>query len=136
MANKEHALQNGIRNALAGRALIFRANVGKAWQSNDVVKVPRQMPVVMGPRDVLLKNARPFETGLPPGFADLFGLVAVEITPDMVGQKLAVFTALEVKDGARVSPLQKNFINAVNDNGGRAGVVRSVDDAERLVFGK
>lgn len=136
MANKEHALQNGIRNALAGRALIFRANVGKAWQSNDVVKVPRQMPVVMGPRDVLLKNARPFETGLPPGFADLFGLVAVEITPDMVGKKLAVFTALEVKDGARVSPLQKNFINAVNDNGGRAGVVRSVDDAERLVFGK
>lgn len=136
MANKEHALQNGIRNALAGRALIFRANVGKAWQSNDVVKVPRQMPVVMGPRDVLLKNARPFETGLPPGFADLFGLVAVEITPDMVGQKLAVFTALEVKDGARVSPLQRNFINAVNDNGGRAGVVRSVEDAERLVFGK
>lgn len=136
MANKEHALQNGIRNALAGRALIFRANVGKAWQSNDVVKVPRQMPVVMGPRDVLLKNARPFETGLPPGFADLFGLVAVEITPDMVGKNLAVFTALEVKDGARVSPLQRNFINAVNDNGGRAGVVRSVDDAERLVFGK
>lgn len=136
MANKEHALQNGIRNAMAGRALIFRANVGKAWQSNDVVKVPRQMPVVMGPRDVLLKNARPFETGLPPGFSDLFGLVAVEITPDMVGQKLAVFTALEVKDGARVSPLQRNFINAVNDNGGRAGVVRSVDDAERLVFGK
>lgn len=136
MANKEHALQNGIRNALAGRALIFRANVGKAWQSNDVVKVPRQMPVVMGPRDVLLKNARPFETGLPPGFSDLFGLVAVEITPDMVGQKLAVFTALEVKDGARVSPLQKNFINAVNDNGGRAGVVRSVEDAEHLVFGK
>lgn len=136
MANKEHALQNAIRNALAGRALIFRANVGKAWQSNDVVKVPRQMPVVMGPRDVLLKNARPFETGLPPGFADLFGLVAVEITPDMVGKKLAVFTVLEVKDGARVSPLQRNFINAVNDNGGRAGVVRSVDDAERLVFGK
>lgn len=136
MSNKEHALQNGIRNALAGRALIFRANVGKAWQSNEVVRVPRQMPVVIGPRDVLLKNARPFETGLPPGFADLFGLVAVEITPDMVGQKLAVFTALEVKDGARVSPLQRNFINAVNDNGGRAGVVRSVDDAERLVFGK
>ncbi|ANN86156.1 Holliday junction resolvase [Enterobacter phage Arya] len=136
MANKEHALQNTIRNALAGRALIFRANVGKAYASNDVVKVPRQMPVVMGPRDVLLKNARPFETGLPPGFADLFGLVAVEITPDMVGKKLAVFTALEVKDGARVSPLQRNFINAVNDNGGRAGVVRSVDDAEHLVFGK
>lgn len=136
MANKEHALQNEIRNALAGRCLLFRANVGKAYTSNDVVKVPRQMPVVMGPRDVLLKNARPFDTGLPPGFSDLFGLVSVEITPDMVGQKVAIFTGLEVKDGARVSPLQRNFINAVNDNGGRAGVVRSVDDAEKLVFGK
>lgn len=136
MANKEHALQNTIRNALAGRALVFRANVGKAYTSNDVMRVPRQMPVVMGPKDILLRNYRPFETGLPPGFSDLFGLVAVEITPDMVGQKMAVFTALEVKDGARVSPLQRNFINAVNDNGGRAGVVRSVEDAERLVFGK
>lgn len=136
MANKEHALQNEIRNALAGRCLLFRANVGRAYTSNDIVKVPRQMPVVMGPRDVLLKNARPFDTGLPPGFSDLFGLVSVEITPDMVGQKVAIFTGLEVKDGSRVSPLQRNFINAVNDNGGRAGVVRSVDDAEKLVFGK
>ena len=136
MANKEHALQNAIRNALAGRCLLFRANVGKAYTSNDIVKVPRQMPVVMGPRDVLLKNARPFDSGLPPGFSDLFGLVAVEITPDMVGQKVAIFTGLEVKDGARVSQLQRNFINAVNDNGGRAGVVRSVEDAERLLFGK
>lgn len=136
MANKEHALQNAIRNALAGRALIFRANVGKAYTSNDVMKVPRQMPVVMGPKDILLRNYRPFETGLPPGFSDLFGLVAVEITPDMVGQKVAIFTGLEVKDGARVSQLQRNFINAVNNNGGRAGVVRSVEDAERLVFGK
>ena len=136
MANKEHALQNAIRNALAGRALIFRANVGKAYTSNDVMKVPRQMPVVMGPKDILLRNYRPFETGLPPGFSDLFGLVAVEITPDMVGQKVAIFPGLEVKDGGRVSQLQRNFINAVNDNGGRAGVVRSVEDAERLVFGK
>ena len=136
MANKEHALQNEIRNALAGRCLLFRANVGRAYTSNDVVKVPRKMPVVMGPRDVLLRNARPFDTGLPPGFSDLFGMVSVEITPDMVGRKVAIFIAPEVKDGARVSPLQRNFINAVNDNGGRAGVVRSVADAEKLVFGK
>lgn len=133
---KEHAIQNAIRNALAGRCLLFRANVGKAWQSNDVVKVPRQMPVVMGPRDVLLRNARPFDTGLPPGFTDLFGMATVTITPDMVGQQVAVFIAPEVKDEkGRPSPLQKNFIAAVNNAGGRAGVVRSVEDAERLVFG-
>ena len=137
MSNKEHAIQNEIRNALAGRCKLFRANVGKAWASNDVVKVPRKMPVVMGPRDVLLRNARPFDTGLPPGFTDLFGYVVEEITADMVGQKVAIFIGPEVKDeNGKPSPLQKTFISVVNADGGRAGVVRSVDDAEKLVFGK
>lgn len=133
----EHAIQNEIRNALAGRCKLFRANVGKAWASNDVVKVTRKMPVVMGPRDVLLKNARPFDTGLPPGFTDLFGYVIETITPDMVGQKIARFIGPEVKDDTgKPSPLQSTFISVVNSDGGRAGVVRSVEDAERLVFGK
>lgn len=136
-SESEHAIQNEIRNALAGRCKLFRANVGKAWASNDVVKVPRQIPVVMGPRDVLLRNARPFDTGLPPGFTDLFGWATVTITPDMVGQKIAQFIGPEVKDDdGRASPLQRTFIDVLNADGGRAGVVRSVDDAERLVFGK
>lgn len=136
-SESEHAIQNEIRNALAGRCKLFRANVGKAWASNDVVKVTRKMPVVMGPRDVLLRNARPFDTGIPPGFTDLFGYVIETITPDMVGQKVARFIGPEVKDDTgKPSPLQTVFINVVNADGGRAGVVRSVEDAERLVFGK
>lgn len=134
---KEHGIQNAIRNALAGRCLLFRANVGKAYASNDVVKVPRQMTVVMGPKDILLRNYRPFDTGLPPGFTDLFGMVTVTITPEMVGQQIAQFIAPEVKDATgRASPLQKNFHQAVNNAGGKAGIVRSVADAESLVFGK
>lgn len=125
---KEHGIQNEIRNALAGQALIFRANVGQAW-AGDVTKLP-------GNR-VVIDNARPFNTGLPPGFADLFGLVSVEITPDMVGQRVAVFTALEVKtQTGRPSPLQRNFLQAVNDNGGRAGVVRSAAEAIKLIRGE
>lgn len=136
-SESEHAIQNDIRNALAGRCKLFRANVGKAWQSNEVLKVPRQMPVAMGPRDILLRNARPFDTGLPPGFTDLFGWAVVTITPDMVGQKIAQFIGPEVKDeNGKPSPLQRVFIDVVNADGGRAGVVRSVEDAERLVFGK
>ena len=124
---KEHSLQNEIRNALAGRALVFRCNVGQAW-AGDATKLP-------GGR-VLLANARPFNTGLPPGFSDLFGLVAVTITPEMVGQRVAVFTALEVKSpNGRPTEQQLAFVKAVNDNGGRAGVVRSVDDAMRVVGG-
>jgi hypothetical protein len=120
---KEHGIQNTIRNALAGHALIFRVNVGTGW-TGDAKRVP-------GPGNrVLIENARPFSTGLPPGFSDLFGLVSVEITPDMVGQRVAIFTALEVKTAqGKPSPQQSAFLRAVNDNGGRAGVVRSPDDA-------
>lgn len=124
----EHAVQNEIRNALAGLALIFRANCGSAW-TGDVKKLP-------GNR-VLIERARPFNTGLPPGFSDLFGLVSVEITPDMVGKRVAIFTAIEAKaPGKKPTDKQAAFLQAVNDNGGRAGVARSVDDAEAIVFGK
>lgn len=125
---KEHNLQNQIRNELAGHCLLFRANVGQAW-TGDAKKLP-------GNR-VLIENARPFNTGLPPGFSDLFGLVAVTITPDMVGQKLAVFTALEVKaPKGKPTDNQANFLQAVNDNGGRAGVVRTVEEAVRIALQK
>ena len=133
----EHALQNAIRNALAGKALIFRANVGKGWNGNKVINISRRMTVVADPGDVLIKQARPFDTGLPVGFSDLFGLVKVTITPDMVGQEIGVFVGAEVKDELRrVSPKQAAFLKAVNDNRGRAGIVRSVRDAEQLLAGE
>lgn len=125
---KEHGIQNTIRNALAGKCLLFRANVGKAWQGSKVERLP-------GNR-VLIHGARPFSTGLPPGFSDLFGLVPVKITPDMVGQTVGVFMALEVKtENGRTSEGQERFLKAVNDNGGRAVVVRSPEDAMRAVDG-
>ncbi|QMP19205.1 hypothetical protein [Pseudomonas phage Persinger] len=124
----EHAIQNTIRNALAGKGLIFRANVGQAWTGEQFVRQGRNMLII---------NARPFTTGLPPGFSDLFGLVPVTITADMVGQKVAVFTALEVKTPkGKPTTQQQAFIQAVNDNGGRAGVVRCAEDAVRVVEGE
>lgn len=125
----EHVIQNEIRNALAGKALIFRANVGQAWTGTKVDRLP-------GNR-VMIHGARPFTTGLPPGFSDLFGLVPVTITPDMVGQQVAVFVALECKTAkGKATEKQNNFLRAVNDNGGRAGVVRSPEDAVRVVDGE
>ncbi|BAO20639.1 hypothetical protein [Pseudomonas phage PPpW-3] len=127
MSSREHAIQNEIRNALADKGLIFRANVGQAWTGTKVSR--------LAGGKVLIEGARPFTTGLPPGFSDLFGMVPVEITPDMVGQTVAVFVAVEVKDKARATDKQANFLRAVNDNGGRAGVARSADDAVRIVDG-
>ena len=123
----EHGIQNDIRNELAGKAFVFRGNVGTAWQGK-VTKLPG--------KKMIIENYRPFSTGLPAGFADLFGFIPVTITPDMVGKTVAVFVAMEVKDEKKKpSDAQKNFLKAVNDNGGRSGVVRSTEDAMRVLEG-
>lgn len=125
----EHRIQNEIRNALAGHCLLFRVNVGTAWAGSRVDKLP-------GGR-VLIHDARPFSTGLPPGFSDTFGLVKTIITPEMVGGVIGQFLAGEVKtDSGRVSPKQAAFLQAISSNGGRAGVWRSAEDALALVLGR
>lgn len=129
MGLSEHALQNEIRNALAGHCLLFRANTGTAWTGARIERLS-------GNR-VLIYEARPFSTGLPPGFSDTFGLVQTRITPDMVGGRIGQFLAGEVKTSSgRVSDKQAAFLQAIRMNGGRAGVWRSVDDALAMVLGE
>ena len=129
----EHLLQNQIRNALAGVANIFRANIGQAWQGEPIrTSAPRT--VTLQPGDVLLRNARPFSTGLPKGFSDLFGFKRRVITPEDVGKTLAVFCALEIKTKTgRVTPEQEAFVRAVQKAGGHAGIARSVEDAQNII---
>ena len=65
-----------------------------------------------------------------PGGSDLIGWKSVTITPDMVGKKVALFTAVEVKTKTgRVTQEQQNFIVAVNHAGGIGFVARSAEDA-------
>lgn len=129
-AISEHATQAHIRNALASEtdALIFRANVGRAWASNDARKLPDG--------SLLLRNPRPFSTGLPAGFADLFGFVPVTITADMVGHTLAVFVAVECKSSTgKPRANQTRFVDAVSAAGGRAGFAHTPADALAIVGG-
>lgn len=125
----EHALQNAIRNALCDEGLFFRANVGQAWTGSRIERLP-------GGR-VLIHDARPFTTGLPAGFSDIFGEVPVVVTPEMVGQTVGIFSTVEVKSlRGRATDPQERFIAAVKRAGGRAGVARSVADAIDIVKGK
>jgi hypothetical protein len=72
--------------------------------------------------------------GLARGSADLIGWRTVLVTQDMVGQQLAVFTSIEVKTPTgRLAPLQANWLDAVKNAGGIAGVARSVTDATNIV---
>lgn len=68
---------------------------------------------------ITLHHPRPIEAGFGKGTSDLIGASIVTITPEMVGQKVAVFTAVEIKVGAdKLSPEQRNFLRVVKTWGG------------------
>jgi hypothetical protein len=80
------------------------------------------------------QNGRPVQFGLAVGSADLIGWTTRTITPDMVGQQVAVFTSIEVKSATgRLRPEQRQWLEAVQAAGGIAGVARSVEDAQSLI---
>lgn len=131
---KEHDLQNTIRLHVSRAQLgtLFRANVGQGWTG----KV-RHMRMTPDTNTILLVNPRPFSTGLPVGFPDLFGFVPVTITPDMVGRQVAVFAAVEVKQKTgRISVKQRDMLAFLQRQGARAGIARSLDDAARILSGE
>jgi hypothetical protein len=66
------------------------------------------------------------------GSSDLSGLRSFEITPELVGQRIAQFVVLEVNTPQGVlSQEQRAFLRLVTQLGGLAGVCRSADEAER-----
>jgi hypothetical protein len=69
-----------------------------------------------------------------PGGSDLIGYRQVVIGPEHVGRTMAVFTAVEVKSAVgRATAEQRAFIQHIEQAGGIAGVVRSVDEARGLL---
>lgn len=120
----ERDIQNTVRLAIGADAVMFRNNTGMAWVGQ---------PVRQG-RNVLLLEARPFHAGLCAGSSDLVGWRTVEVTPDMVGQKVAVFCAVEVKSlVGKVTFEQRNFIDQVVKAGGYAGVARTAQEARSIL---
>lgn len=124
----ETTIQRRIQIALSDTTTrLWRNNVGAAWQGK-AVEHNRGLVTLYGPRRV--------EYGLCPGSSDLIGLRSVEITPDMVGQRVAIFCAVEVKTAkGRPTDEQTSFIKTVDFLGGRAGIARSEDEAKIIVDG-
>lgn len=68
------------------------------------------------------------------GGSDLICATPIMITPDMVGQTIAVFTAIEVKNKTgRPTQKQIAFIEAIKKIGGFAGIARSPQDALKII---
>ena len=111
----EQAIQQRIRLALSrGPVRLWRNNTGRL-------------------RD---ERGQLVTFGLCTGSSDLIGFRTVEVTPEMVGQQLAVFAAVEVKaERGRPTPEQTAFIEHVRAAGGIAGIARSVEDAQAILGG-
>jgi hypothetical protein len=116
-------------------ARLFRNNVGKTWiGKSKIYDGPATVKVNAG--DVVIRNARRFHAGLCEGSADLIGWYTITITEEMVGAKVAVFTAAECKARTgRTTDAQVRFIKAVNSAGGLGGVCRGPDDFYEVLNG-
>jgi len=83
---------------------------------------------------VTIADWRIVSFGLAPGSSDLIGWVETEITEEMIGQVVARFAAIEVKQKlGRVTEAQANFLNVVKKAGGIAGVARSTEEAWGII---
>lgn len=123
MNKSEKLIQQEIHLALASRpdVRLFRNNVGLGW----VGSVERQTA-----QEITLSNYRPVKFGLHAGSGDLIGWKNVRITQDMVGEDLAVFLSVEVKDiHGRLKVDQQNWFDQVNNCGGIGVVARSAEQA-------
>ena len=82
-----------------------------------------------------LADGRHIVVGVP-GMSDLIGCQSVLVTPEMVGKRIALFVAIEVKSlTGRVHPNQLDFVHIVKMLGGRAGIARCVEDARAIIEG-
>lgn len=106
----EHELQNQIRLALSKTGVPFRTNAGTFWQGVR--------------KGDVLTEIRPV-AGLPQGFTDLIYFQS--------GGKTAF---LEVKlPGKNARKEQEHFIKVMQELGFTAGVVHSVEEAQKLIGG-
>lgn len=104
---------------------MFRNNTGQGWQGSIGSKSPSSITLI---------NPRPIHSGLATGSSDCIGWTSVEITQDMVGKKIAIFTAIELKTGKlKATQEQENFIQAVKNGGGIGLIAYNTDQVKEEV---
>jgi hypothetical protein len=109
MGTKENRIINQILCEMPENQRLFRINAGVGWTGKMASTGKLNM--------IVLENARPLRAA-PKGWPDLTGWTSIEVTPDMVGQKVAVFTGIEVKASGKVTDIQESFGSLLKRMGG------------------
>ena len=113
----ESVIQNKIRCKLSSEnSIVLRLNSGKFYQGKIVYSKEYKQPVLI--------NLRMVE-GCPEGTSDL----------GCIDRKGIAFIECKTKTGKKRNS-QIKFINRMRELGHRAGIARSVEDAERIMRGE
>ena len=110
----EAAIQGNIQLALSrGNTRLFRNNCGQVNVDGRVIR---------------------YGVGNPGG-SDLIGIHTVTVTPEMVGRRLGLFVAMEIKRPrkSKTSEDQLKFLAQIEAMGGIAGRARSIPEAQALL---
>lgn len=134
----EGKVQREIWLSLGGICRLFRLNTGRAWISGlgpkGVVRLSDGSVIIKAARSIAMGLSYP--NGDPVnGACDLPGWTEVEITPEMVGSKIAVFTSIEAKrsKGGKASGDQINWMDQIQKAGGIAGIANSGQAAKEII---
>lgn len=108
---------------------LFRNNTGQGWVGKARKMKPGQVYRAEG-GEVLILNARPLHAGLIKGAGDGIGWRTITITPDMVGQRVAVFLSVEAKyQSGRLETDQRTWHENVRRAGGISIIARTPEQA-------
>lgn len=123
----EAALQNAVRLEAARRGIYL-------WRNNNgALPDSRGVPIRFGLGNDSAKINEVLKS------SDLIGIMPVIIQPYHIGMRLGVFMSSELKEPNWRGPrnkherAQENWINLINQNGGRGGFVSSMDDFFKLL---
>ncbi len=115
------------------KGILFNNNVGLGW-------VGKQLKQVAG--NQFLIEGRKTEIGFGRGTSDLIGIRQVKITPDMVGETIGQFIAIETKKTGwkyRGTPHEKeqlNFLEQIKKHGGHADFISTPEELENFLSKK
>lgn len=117
MNKSEHQIQNEIRIALSSTdSVVFRTNAGTFYQGKRVYSKEFKQWVLINIRPVI---------GLPEGFSDLI----------YVGKNDIAFIETKTATGV-IRDAQRRFLERMRMLGHKAGIARSVQDAQSIVKGE